>query len=122
VSVVSASILLNSTYTFPPLFALGYDIQRNAIRAEQEEGFDPTTSYVTRESSMVKRWIRGFFSGGILQVAINIWHVLYFLASLSMCGLGMYAACEDMGFSSPDLATIVLTLIAGLIEAFQIPS
>jgi hypothetical protein len=65
------------------LFALGYDIQRNAIRAEQAEGFDPTTSYVTRESNTVKRWIRGFFSGGILQVAINIWHVLYFLASLS---------------------------------------
>lgn len=56
------------------------------------------------------------------QVAINIWHVLYFRASLSMCGLGMYAACEGMGFSSPDLATIVLILIAGLIEAFQIPS
>ena len=33
-------------------------------------------------------------SGGPFQVAMNVWHVIYFLASLSMCGLGMYAAIE----------------------------
>jgi Transmembrane amino acid transporter protein len=94
VSVISASMLLNLTYTFPPLFALGYDIQRNAIRTGDGEGFNAVTGEVTREASTVRRWVRGFFSGGMLQVSINIWHALYFLASLAMCGLGMYAAIE----------------------------
>lgn len=94
VSVISASMLLNLTYTFPPLFALGYDIQKNAIRTERGEGFDAATGQVTREESTIQRWIRGFFSGGIFQISINVWHALYFLASLAMCGLGMYAAVE----------------------------
>jgi hypothetical protein len=89
VAIISSSMLLNLTYTLPPFFALGYDIQKNAI---QGSGFDPTTGQTLRSESTVKRWIRGFFSGGSIQVAKNIWHVLYFLASLSMCGLGMYAA------------------------------
>ncbi|RFU32356.1 hypothetical protein B7463_g4002, partial [Scytalidium lignicola] len=103
VSVIAASMLLNLTYTLPPFFALGFDIQRNAIRADQGEGFDPTTGEVIRNETTVQRYIRGFFCGGPWQVAINIWHVIYFLASLAMCGLGMYAAVE------------------GLIEAFDIP-
>ena len=94
VSVMSASTLLNLTYTLPPLFALGYDIQRNAIRESEGEGFDPTTGNVVRHGSTTQRWIHGFLSGGPVQVVQNVWHVLYFLASLSMCGLGMYAAIE----------------------------
>jgi hypothetical protein len=92
VSVISASMLLNLTYTLPPFFALGYDIQRHAIRTELGEGFDPTTGHVIRNETTVRRWVRGFLSGGLFQVAINVWHVIYFFASLSMCGLGMYAA------------------------------
>jgi hypothetical protein len=94
VGVISASTLLNLTYTMPPFFALGFDIQRNAIRPEQGEGFDPTTGQVLRTETRVRRLIRGYFSGGPFQVAINIWHTIYFLASLSMCGLGMYASIE----------------------------
>lgn len=94
VSVISASMLLNMTYTLPPLFALGFDIQKNAIRAEDGEGFDPNTGSVIRQASTLQRWVRGFLSGGSFQVAINIWHVLYLLASLAMSGLGMYAAIE----------------------------
>jgi hypothetical protein len=94
VSVMSASTLLNLTYTLPPLFALGFDMQKNAIRAEYGEGFDSATGQVRRTENTIQRLIRGFLSGGVFQVAINIWHVIYFLASLSMCGLGMYAAIE----------------------------
>ncbi|OJJ51821.1 hypothetical protein ASPZODRAFT_127952 [Penicilliopsis zonata CBS 506.65] len=107
VSVIAASMLLNLTYTFPPLFALGYDIQRNAIRPDQGEGFDPATGRVTRRnsSSTLSRLLRGFCSGGAAQVAINVCHVLYFLASLAMCGLGMYAAVDGMivAFEIPEL-------------------
>jgi hypothetical protein len=91
VSIMAASTLLNLTYTMPPFFALAFDIQKNSIEGN---GFDPVTGLVTRSESTVRRWVRGFFSGGLLQVATNIWHVIYFLASLSMCGLGMYAAVE----------------------------
>ena len=95
ISVMSASTLLNLTYTLPPLFALGYDIQRHAARADMGEGFDPATGRVTRApESTVQRWMRGFVSGGPMQVALNVWHVMYVLASLAMCGLGMYAAVE----------------------------
>ncbi|KAF2165710.1 hypothetical protein M409DRAFT_67077 [Zasmidium cellare ATCC 36951] len=107
VSVMSASTLLNLTYTLPPLFALGYDIQKNAIRPQQGEGFDPTTGEVRRDDSGLRRYIRGFFSGGPLQVAQNIWHVLYVLCSLSMCGLGMYAAIQGMidVFKNPQITS-----------------
>lgn len=94
VAVIAASCLLNLTYTMPPFFALGYDLQKNSIRAN--EGFDPATGQVWRESSMVRRYMRGFWAGGPLQIAKNIWHVIYVLASLSMCGLGMYAAIVGM--------------------------
>ena len=94
VGVISASMLLNLTYTLPPFFALGLDIQRNAIRTANGEGFDPATGQVIRNETVVQRWVRGFLSGGSFQVAINIWHVIYFLSSLSMCGLGMYASIQ----------------------------
>ncbi|KAF2808834.1 uncharacterized protein BDZ99DRAFT_418285 [Mytilinidion resinicola] len=93
VAIISSSMLLNLTYTMPPFFVLGYDIQRHAI---QGDGFDPVTGHVMREETTVGRLIRGFTSGGKFQVAMNIWHVLYFLCSLSMCGLGMYAAIVGM--------------------------
>jgi hypothetical protein len=91
-------MLLNLTYTFPPLFALGFDMQKHAIRKELNEGFDPTTGYVTRQSSRIGRLMRGYFSGGMFQVATNIWHTIYFFASLATCGLGMYAACKGKSF------------------------
>jgi hypothetical protein len=94
VAVISASMLLNLTYTLPPFFALGFEIQKNAIRADWGEGFDPATGQVKRNETTIQRWKRGFFSGGPFQVAINVWHIIYFLASLSMCGLGMYAAIQ----------------------------
>ncbi len=92
VSVISSSMLLNLTYSLPPLFALGYDMQKNALR--EGEGFDPITGEVARNGTTAQRWRRGFMSGGPVRIAQNVWHVIYFLASLSMCGLGMYAAIE----------------------------
>jgi hypothetical protein len=74
-------MLLNLTYTLPPFFALGYDIRRNSM----SENFDPSAGQVLVNKSSFRRWVRGFFSGGMFQIAINIWHLVYFLASLSMC-------------------------------------
>ncbi|KAI0441031.1 transmembrane amino acid transporter protein-domain-containing protein [Xylaria telfairii] len=98
VSIISAAALLNLSYTIPPWIALGYDIKKATIGT-----FDPAMGRTSRGLVGFKRYIRGFWSGGILQVSINIWHVLFFLASLSLSGLGLYASIE------------------GFIEAFKIP-
>jgi hypothetical protein len=94
ISIISASTLMSLTYSIPPFIALGFDIQKNAVRLGEGEGFDPVTGLVTRNSGTMQRWMRGFRSGGPLQVAMNVWHVIYFFASLAMCGLGMYAAVD----------------------------
>ncbi|KAI0096145.1 transmembrane amino acid transporter protein-domain-containing protein [Nemania sp. FL0031] len=98
VSIISASCLLNLSYTIPPWIALGYDIRKHTMGT-----FDPAVGRTSRGPTGLSRYIRGFFSGGTLQVSINIWHALYFLASLALSGLGLYASIE------------------GFIEAFKIP-
>ena len=95
VSVVSAATLLELTYAFPPMLALGYDIRLNVMKATVgEHGFDPVTGVVTRKLSGAKYWIKGFMSGGPFRVAINVWMVIWTLGAFVMAGLGMYAAVE----------------------------
>ncbi|KAH8159514.1 hypothetical protein CIB48_g8725 [Xylaria polymorpha] len=98
VSIISAAALLNLSYTIPPWIALGYDIKKATMGT-----FDPAMGRTSRGLIGFNRYIRGFWSGSILQISINIWHVLFFLASLSLSGLGLYASIE------------------GFIEAFKIP-
>ncbi|KAF2152446.1 hypothetical protein K461DRAFT_327932 [Myriangium duriaei CBS 260.36] len=107
VSVISASMLLNLTYTIPPFLALGFDLQRMSMEMEGGEVFDPTTGHIKRTGTMVQRYMRGFTSGSALHRARNVWHVLYFLCSLAMCGLGMYAAVQGMidAFENPQLTS-----------------
>ena len=113
VGVISASCLLNLTYTIPPFIALGYDVQYYALREEDGEGFNPHTGQVKRVGTLVGRWMRGFTSGGPLRVAINVWHVLYFFCSLGMCGLGMYASVD--GYVELDLHNQFLWTIANFL-------
>ena len=106
VSTVSAATVLQFTYAFPPMLALGYDIRLSAMKRAvgDGEGFDSRTGEVIRRESGVKYWVRGFFSGGPLQVATNVWHVVYALGSWVMAGLGMYAAIQGTSlcaFESP---------------------
>ena len=89
VSIVSASTLLNLSYAIPPWISLGFDIRKNT-----QGTFDPAIGRTSRANSGIKRYIRGFFKGGMFQVAINVWHVLLMLASLGLCGLGLYASIE----------------------------
>ncbi|KAI1146193.1 transmembrane amino acid transporter protein-domain-containing protein [Nemania diffusa] len=93
VSIISAGAAINLSYTIPPWIALGYDIRKNTMGT-----FDPAIGRTSRELTGIKRYIRGFWYGGIFQVSINIWHLLYFLASLALSGLGLYASIE--GFIS----------------------
>lgn len=86
---MAASCLLNLSYTIPTWLALGYDIKRLTIG-----GFDPTIGRISRAGVGIRRHINGFFAGGPSQTLINIWHLLFLLASLGLCGLGMYASIE----------------------------
>lgn len=92
-SIMAASCLLNLSYTIPTWLALGYDIKRLTIG-----GFDPTIGRISRAGVGIRRHINGFFAGGPSQTLINIWHLLFLLASLGLCGLGMYASIEGWVF------------------------
>ncbi|KIW25870.1 uncharacterized protein PV07_09006 [Cladophialophora immunda] len=106
VGVMSASCLLNLSYTIPPWIALGFDIKMHTLGT-----FDPAIGRTSRGMTGMSRYIRGFWSGGIFQVSINVWHVLYFLASLGMCGLGMWASIQGMidAFKIPEVNSFTCT-------------
>jgi len=94
VSVVAAATILEFTYCFPPMVALAYDIRLNIMKNTVGEGFNPLTGEVSRKYSGISYWVRGFFSGGMFQIAKNTWHLLYALGAWVLAGLGMYAAVE----------------------------
>ncbi|KAK4545434.1 hypothetical protein LTR36_002784 [Oleoguttula mirabilis] len=96
VSVIASATIMQFTYSFPPILALGYDMRLNAMKSTVGEGFDPQTGEVLRTSSGFSYWMHGFLSGGPLQILMNVLHVLYAIGSLAMAGLGLYAAVEGM--------------------------
>ncbi|KAF2723189.1 hypothetical protein K431DRAFT_302109 [Polychaeton citri CBS 116435] len=93
VSVISAATLMQFTYSFPPMLALGFDIKYHAMKATIGDGFDPATGKVIRNGGSWERLSRGFCRG---RWYMNVAHVLYALGALAMAGLGMYAAIEGM--------------------------
>lgn len=96
--VTAAVCFVQFTYTFPPLLALAYRVQKNAL--QEGEGYDPTTGIVTLHDHGLKRIIRGFFAD---KWYFNVTHVLYVLGALVVSGLGAYSS------------------IMNLISAFKIP-
>ena len=90
-SVVAAFCILHFTYTFPPILAVAYMCQKNAMRAD--EGFDPATGEVRRSDSGFKRIMRGFMAD---RWWMNVWNVFYCLGALALAGLGAYAAIENL--------------------------
>jgi hypothetical protein len=97
-SVTAALCFVQFVYSFPPILALGYYVQKNAM--QPGEGFDPSIGQVIYHDRGLKRFIRGFFAKAWY---INVWQIIYAGGALAISGLGAYAA------------------ITGLISAFQIP-
>lgn len=108
VSVVAAFCIIQFCYSFPPLLALGYFSQRDAIRSSQGEGFDPTTGQVIRNDSGIRRFIRGFLGG---PWYMNVFNVFYLGGALATAGLGAYAAIQGMidVFANPQLNAFTCT-------------
>jgi hypothetical protein len=91
VSVVAAFCIIQFCYSFPPILALGYYIQKNAMRGD--EGYDANTGQVRKTDSGIKRWIRGFTNG---PWYINAFNVIYAGGALATAGLGAYSAIQGM--------------------------
>lgn len=87
---VAAACILQFTYTFPPLFTLGFKVQRDAILPD--ETFDPSTGRVERKDSGLGRWLRGYKK----EILWNLWDTVYFLGSTVTAILGIYAAISGM--------------------------
>lgn len=83
---------MNLVYSIPPVLAVGYDVRLNTMRAREDNGFDYRTGNVVRHLTGLQYWLKGFLCGGPFQILMNTLNVLYFLASLAMSGLGLYAA------------------------------
>lgn len=87
---VAAACILQFTYTFPPLFMVGFKIQRDAILPE--ESFDPLTGKVQRKDGGLKRWIRGYKK----EFLWNTFDVCYFLGAVVTAILGLYTTILGM--------------------------
>lgn len=91
-SLVGAVCILQFTYTFPPIMALGLDVQLNAMKADGP--YDPVTKGTHRLDTwkQASRWIRGFKT----KWWLNIFHALFFLASLATAILGVYSSALEL--------------------------
>ncbi|KAK8098566.1 uncharacterized protein PG998_014052 [Apiospora kogelbergensis] len=95
--LIGAIFGVGFTYVLPALAALGFRVRRDAM-LEEIERFDPATGTVNHKDSGIRRHMRGFMKNPVL----NVCHLVYFLGSLVICGLGCYAAISQLkgAFSS----------------------
>lgn len=91
-SLVGAVCILQFTYTFPPLMALGLDVQVNAMEGDQP--YDPVNKVTHRVDTWKQksRWIRGFKR----KWYINVFHIVFFLAALATAVLGIYSSALQL--------------------------
>ena len=90
-SLVAAICILQFTYTFPPLLAVGYMVRKSAMRGSED--FDPSTGKVNRSDSGIKRVIRGFLAD---RWYMNVFNVLYCMGAMALAGMGAYSAIENL--------------------------
>jgi len=87
---VAALCILQFTYTFPPMFMLGFYIKKDAM--QEGEGFDPATGQTMRLDSGVKRWVRGYMK----KWHLNTFNLVFMLGALVTAGLGCYSSIESL--------------------------
>jgi hypothetical protein len=99
--LVGAVCILQFTYTFPAILAVGYQIKKDAMTPE--EHFDPQTGIYNRRDTGVKRWVRGFK----VRWYWNTFNFIYFLGALTTAALGIYSSCLGLisAFSGSSVAT-----------------
>lgn len=90
VSLVGALFMINFTYSFPGMLYLAFTVQKAA--ALPGEGFDPHTRVTTRLDNGMKRWVRGFKKSWTVSLPT----LIYTIAGLACCGMGIWAAIEGL--------------------------
>jgi len=100
--LVAALCILQFTYTFPPMLAVGFVVQVDAIEAEYKPGMG-IDQYRRDTWRNFSRWRRGFAK----RWWLNIFNTLLFLAALATAGLGAFSSIEGIiaGFSRAGAAT-----------------
>ncbi|KAK7976525.1 hypothetical protein PG989_014988 [Apiospora arundinis] len=100
--LIGAIFGVGFTYILPALAALGFRVRRDAMLEEETARFDPATGTVHHKDAGIRRVMRGFMKRPVFNVA----HLIYFLGSLVICGLGCYAAIiQLMGAFASGVAT-----------------
>ncbi|MCJ1251113.1 hypothetical protein MMC30_008344 [Trapelia coarctata] len=84
--LIAAACILQFSYTFPPMFMLGYQIKKDAML--EGEGFDPVSRQITRHDAGMRRWTRGFMR----RWPMNTFNIIIFLGSIVTAILGIYSA------------------------------
>lgn len=99
--LVGAVCILQFTYTFPAILAVGYQIQKDAIHPSEQ--FDPATRSTNYVDRGIKRWVRGFK----VRWWLNILNFIYFLGALTTAALGIYSSCLGLisAFNGSSVAT-----------------
>ncbi|KAM3069209.1 hypothetical protein ACMFMG_010726 [Clarireedia jacksonii] len=100
--LVGAVCILQFTYTFPAILAVGYQVQKDAM-IPGEEQFNPQTGTYNWRDRGVKRWVRGFK----VRWYWNIFNFVYFLGALTTAALGIYSSCLGLmsAFDGNSVAT-----------------
>ncbi|KAK7012204.1 aa-trans domain-containing protein [Favolaschia claudopus] len=88
--LIGAVAIMQFTYTFPPLLHFGFDVINDAMVAD----YDPINGQYRPVDTWKQgsRWRRALFSG---RWYFKLFNLVLFLASMSMAGLGMWAAGES---------------------------
>lgn len=99
--LVGAVCILQFTYTFPAILAFGFQIQKDAMTAD--EVYDPVSGVYSYRDTGMKRWVRGFW----VKWHLNIFNFVYFLGALTTAGLGIYSSAELLisSFAGGSVAT-----------------
>lgn len=94
-ALVGAAFLLQFSYTFPPLMQLSFDVQADA--SKQDGLYRPDTGPNRVDNwSEWSRWRRGLFTGRIAFKSVNL---IYLLASLATCALGIWGSVSSTSYS-----------------------
>jgi hypothetical protein len=103
-SLVAAVCILQFTYTFPPLLMLGYEVQRDAVAADEYVN-EQTGQPGQRQDTWANwsRWKRGLSR----RWYVKLFNFLFFLAALATACLGMYTSglAIQEGFATSAAAT-----------------
>jgi len=88
--LIAAMAIFQFTYTFPPLFLLGFQISVDA--AVDDEAFSEPGIVPKRADSWasLSRWRRGIFGGGTKRLVSKVILFILFLACAATLGLGLW--------------------------------